>query len=320
MGDSTVDEIRGVVSLGAVGPNPTSFSLGAQAINVVGGAVVAPLGASYQNGSVVEVHCTARPCVSAGMFQASRIIVESAEDSAFQPASGQRFEAEGLISGFTAHPGSFSVAGTPVTTTGSTRFAGGIATDLANDIKIEAEGAWNGSTLIASKIEFKRSVIRLQGTTANRDTVAQTFDLQIAASSYMVKIELDSLTSGLLPADGLACVQVRGQRKVAGSLVVTAGEINTSCSNSNRHFIQAPVEAESPEIGITLLGFPLDVSKPTDILPFVDVNGQSLTRGAFFTAVAPAATNEAGIPVPGTLVKVIFDDGTNAVRQAELED
>ncbi|HEY7675268.1 MAG TPA: hypothetical protein VH867_08620, partial [Burkholderiales bacterium] len=108
-------------------------------------------------------------------------------------------------------------------------------------------GAWNGSTLIASKIEFKRSVIRLQGTTANRDTVAQTFDLQIAASSYMVKIELDSLTSGLLPADGLACVQVRGQRKVAGSLVVTAGEINTPCSNSNRHFIQAPVEAEAPE-------------------------------------------------------------------------
>jgi len=182
-------------------------------------------------------------------------------------------------------------------------------------------GAWNGSTLIASKIEFKHSVIRLQGTTANRDTVAQTFDLQIAASSYMVKIELDSLTSGLLPADGLACVQVRGQRKTpAAQLTVTAGEINTSCSNSNRHFIQAPVEAESPEIGITLLGFPLDVSKPTDILPFVDVNGQSITRGAFFTAVAPAATNEAGIPVPGTLVKVIFDDGTNAVRQAELED
>ena len=28
----------------------------------------------------------------------------------------------------------------------------------------------------------------------------------------------------------------------------------------------------------------------------------------------------AGVSVPGTLVKVIFDSGTNQVRQAELED
>jgi len=155
MGDNTVDEIRGVVSGGAAGSNPTTFNLGSQAVSAIG-AVIAPTGASYQNGSVVEVHCTVRPCVSGVTFQASRVVVESAEDSAFQPSSGQRFEAEGLISGFTAHPGNFSVAGTPVTTTGSTRFEGGIATDLANNIKVEAEGSWNGTRLVASKIEFKR--------------------------------------------------------------------------------------------------------------------------------------------------------------------
>ena len=144
MGDDTVDEIRGVVTGGAAGSNPLTFNIGVQAVDA-SGAVIAPVGASYQNGSVVEVHCSVRPCVNGGgVFQASRIEVEDAEDLAQQPGAGQRFEAEGLISGFTAHPGNFFVAGTPVTTTGSTRFEGGIATDLANDIKVEAEGAWNG--------------------------------------------------------------------------------------------------------------------------------------------------------------------------------
>ncbi|HEY7675379.1 MAG TPA: hypothetical protein VH867_09195, partial [Burkholderiales bacterium] len=193
------------------------------------------------------------------------------------------------------------------------RFAGGIATDLANDIKIEAEGAWNGSALVASRVEFKRSVIRLQGNVVAAGVT--TFTLNVAGHS--VDIETDSFTIGPVPPVGPNCVQVRGQRKTpAAPLTVTAGEINTSCSNSNRHFIQAPVEAEAPENSITLLGFLLDVSNPTD--GFVDVNGQSITQGAFFNAVVPATTNEAGIPVPGTLVKVIFDTGT--VRQAELED
>ena len=334
MGDDTVDEIRGVVSGGAPGSNPITFNLGSQVVNFVGGpTAITPAGASYQNGSVVEVHCTAQPCGTGGsVFQASRIVVESAEDSAFQPSSGQRFEAEGIVSGLTLPiptrllPSTpppaldFKVAGVSVTTSGTTRYVGGIYEDMTNNIKVEAEGTWNGTVLVASKIEFKRSVVRLQGTTANGS--GQSFDLQIANSNYVVKIELDSLTSGSLPANGLACVQVRGQRKTPASpLTVTAGEINLSCSNGNRHFIQAPVEVEVPETTITLLGFSLDVSAPTETVnKWVDVNGLAITRTAFFNAVTPATTNSAGISVPGTLVKVIFDSGTNTVRQAELED
>ncbi len=37
--------------------------------------------------------------------------------------------------------------------------------------------------------------------------------------------------------------------------------------------------------------------------------------------VTPATTNAAGVEVPGTLVKVIFETGQNVtVKQAELED
>jgi hypothetical protein len=320
MGDSTVDEIRGVVS-NRDNNTDNIFNVGTQLVNA-SLASVFPTGATYANGDIVEVHCTLRPCVVGGEFQASRIEVESAEDSGSQPGSGQRFEAEGLISGFTAHPGNFFVAGTPVTTTGSTRFEGGIPTDLANDIKVEAEGIWNGSALAASKIEFKRSVIRLQGVVTV--STAPSFVLTITGAGA-VTVEADSLTSGdfaggaVPPVAPGACVQVRGQRKAGGGVVVTAGEIRTSCSNSDRHFIQAPVEAELPEMTITLLGFANDVSNPTDTPQYQDVNDQPITRTAFFNAVTPATTNAAG-SVPGTLVKVIFDTPGTAVRQVEIED
>jgi hypothetical protein len=320
MGDSTVDEIRGVVSNRA---NNTDniFNVGTQVVNA-SLASVFPAGATYANGDIVEVHCTLRPCINVGgEFQASRIEVESAEDSGSQPGSGQRFEAEGLISGFTVHPGDFSVASVPVTTTLSTRFQGGIATDLANNVKVEAEGTWNGSALVASKIEFKRSVIRLQGVVTA--STAPSFTLTITGAGA-VTVEADSFTSGdfaggAVPPVAAGCVQVRGQRKAGGGVVVTAGEIRASCSSSNRHFVQAPVELEVPEINITLLGFSLDVSNPTDNPPYKDVNDLSITRAVFFNTVTAATTN-AGGSVPGTLVKVIFNDGLTTVRQVEIED
>ena len=316
MGDDTVDEIRGVVS-GGTGPNPMSFNIGAQPVSRASGAVIMPSGAVYQNGSVVEVHCVGS-CLVAGVFQASRIEVEDAEDAPFQPGAGGRFDVEGLVSGFGGSPGSFLVAGTPVTTSASTAFRGGLSTDLANGIKVEAEGVWNGAALLASRIEFRRSVIRLQGATANRDTVANSFDLHIADNSYVVRIQLDSATSGALPADGLACVQVRGERmNPASPLVVRAGEIDTSCSNSGRHFIQAPVEAEAPMMMMTLLGFPLPVGNATG---YRDMNGVSCSKMQFFDLVMPAGTNAVGVATPGTLVKVIFDDGLASVKEAEIED
>ncbi len=314
MGDSTVDEIRGIVS----NLSGNTFNLGTQAVLIDAAAVIVPSGATFTNGSVVEVHCTARPCVNgSGQFVASRIEVEDAEDSAFQPGMNERFEVEGLVSGFTAHPGDFLVAGVPVSTSGSTRFEGGISTDLGNDAKVEAEGTWNGTTLVANKIEFKRSVVRLQGFVTTQ--AANTFTLDIAGR--LVNVETDDFTDAdaPLPANGSAtCVQVRGQRKAGGPVVVTAGEIRVDgCGNSDRPVLQAPVEAESGT-NLTLLGFPINVGSPTDVPPYEDLNGNPLTQSQFLAAVTPA---DPGPPaVAGTLVKVTFDDGGVTVHQVELED
>jgi len=315
MADSILDEIRGVVANGN-GVRPANFTLNGQAINFAG--TVIPAGASWQNGSVVEVYCSVRPCVDVnGLFHASELHVEDAQDAAFQPASGQRMEVEGLISGLLAGAQNFSVGSTPVMITSSTRFEGGIATDLANNIKVEAEGSWNGTTLLAGKIEFKRSVVRLQGNV----TFSGQNQFTMNVAGHSVNIVKDNLTDGAVPPQGQTCVQVRGQRAVtAGALVITAGEIRTSCGNSGRPIMQAPVEAETPT-SIKLLGFDIDVSNPLDTPnQWVDVNDQRIpTLAAFLNAVTPATTNAAG-SVPGTLVKVIFDDATPAVRQVEIED
>jgi hypothetical protein len=101
---------------------------------------------------------------------------------------------------------------------------------------------------------------------------------------------------------------------------VTAGEIRANnCSNGDRPVMQAPVEAESGTV-LTLLGFQIDVGTANDNPPFENFDGSPLTQSAFLNAVTPATTNAAGVSVPGTLVKVIFNSGNNAVRQAELED
>ena len=319
-GDDSVDEIRGVVSNRA----GDTFNIGNQVV-LIGTAMIVPIGAMISNGIVVEVHCTLRPCTPGGVFQASRIEVE---DGSNLPGNGQRFEVEGLISGFVVGGGDFFVAGISVITTDSTRFEGGLAGDLLNDIKVEAEGTWNGTTLMASKIEFKRSVIRLQGLVTESNPGAGTFRMDI--SGLPLDIETDSFTDGIVPGislpplDSSNCVQVRGQRKAGGVVVVVAGEIRVGgCSNSGRPVLQALVEAENG-FELRLLGFDIDAESPTDTTDpgstgYENIDGSPMTRAAFFSAVVPA-DSAAVPPVAGTLVKVIFNDTGGTVHEVELED
>jgi len=98
---------------------------------------------------------------------------------------------------------------------------------------------------------------------------------------------------------------------------VTAGEIRNSCSSSDDHLIQAPVEVESGTT-LTLLGFAIDVGNPTDNPPFRNIDDSPMTSTAFFNAVVPA--NPGPPSVAGTLVKVRFGTPLSTVKQVELED
>jgi cytochrome c-type biogenesis protein CcmE len=311
------DELRGTVTA------LTSASLTLQngtthvTVNFSGATTILPSPAALISNAIVEVHGT----FNGATFTATQINVE--DDAQFEHQSGEEFEIEGQVSGCgAANPCTlFNVGSQVVQVDASTQFEGGVPTDLADGIRVEAEGhQFSGSTLIAEKIEFKRSVIRLQGATANRNTTANTFDLQIANGTYVVTIQLDSNTTGSLPNDGLACVQVRGARKSPSTpVVVIAGEIDTGCSNANRHMIQAPVEAKTPQTTITLLGSAIDVSSPADSPGYQGLNGP-LSKADFFNTITAAGVDSAGVPRAGTLLKVTFNSGASTVKEVEIED
>ncbi len=313
MANPLVDEIRGVVTLRADATDML-FNVGTQAVNATGATIV---GGTFSDGSIVEVHCTLRPsCLSAGVFQASSLEVE---DNVNLPGVGQRFETEGLVSGFPDPNDSniFFVNSVRVKITASTTFRGGIKTDLLNNIKVEAEGTWDGTTLTARKIEFKRTVVRVQGEVTASS--ASTFTLSVNGVGP-INIEKDGFTVGNVPpVDPLACIQVRGQRKAENGATITAGQI-TACNGGDDHLIQAPVEAKPDTTILTLLGFPIEIGNPTDNPPYKGLDDTPLTKAQFLAVVSPA--NVGPPAVAGTLVKIRFSPTSPAlsVKQVELED
>jgi hypothetical protein len=278
-----------------------------------GSTTITPNSLALVPNAIVEVH----GAFNGTTFAATLITVE--DDAQFEHQGGDEFDIEGLVSGCNgANPcTSFNVGAQAVQVNPQTQFVGGLATDLADGVQVEAEGhQFTGPTLIAEKIEFKRSVIRLQGATSN--STATSFDMLIAGT-ITVTIQVDSLTkNGTIPVDGTTCVQVRGQRQSPATTpaVVLAGEL-ASCNNGNRNLIQAPVEQKNAPTTITLLGSAIDVSNPSN--GFQGLNGPFPSGADFFNAITTARVNSGGVAVPGTLVQVTFDTGT-AVHEVEIED
>jgi hypothetical protein len=159
------DELKGTVS--GLNPAAKTFSLGTQLVNYTG-ATIRPPGA-LDNGILVEVHGS----LSGGTFIAIIVDLEDEEDGDFDPAEGEEVELEGFVSGFTALSSPFFVNGRLVDASGA-RFEGGIPSDMANDVRVEAEGNAVGTVLVAEKIEFKESVkieSNATGSTANSVTL-----------------------------------------------------------------------------------------------------------------------------------------------------
>ena len=152
------DSVKGVVTNLSVTP-PTFVLAGPTPLTVDYSAVI-PVPA-LSNGTRVEVHGD----FSGGVFAATRIDLENEEDAEFEPQPDDEFEVEGYVTGCgSADPcTSFAVNGQPVQVNSSTQFQNGAATDLADNIKVEVEGRLSGTTLLASKITFKRTRVLLQG-------------------------------------------------------------------------------------------------------------------------------------------------------------
>ncbi len=222
------------------------------------------------------------------------------------------FEIEGFV---TAVPpdvpsGSFKLGNQLVVTTGSTRFEGGVATDIVVGVKLEVEGVLSSGILTASKIEFRDSV-KIE---ADIDTVgASSLTLRGLPG---ITVTVNSLTqfggSSVTGLNNLFAgdhVQVRGRASGANSVIATEVE---KLSPDSRVELQGSIQSitgASPNQVVTILGVPVNTS--TTGFAFEDVNNNPIARAAFFAQVAV-----------GRLVKArgTLSMGTVTWEKLELED
>lgn len=268
-----VDELRGTITA-KTGTTTGTITIGGATFTFDGLTAVIPSGAAFGVGTLVEIH------LDAGTSRANRIEVEDLEDAEFEPAEGEETEVEGFVTGFTTLSATFFVAGKEVDASGA-RFEGGLPSDLANNVKVEAEGHMQGGVLVAEKIEFK-DAIRIESTV--QTTGAGSFTL-LGKTIFVTANTLNN--HGAVAANDN--VRIRGflnqdNTTITATRIDSAGPIQ-----SDRHIVQALVTSFNASTRhLTVLGFDVDASGAG--VQFQDDDDSPLTAAQFFGALTAGKT------------------------------
>ncbi len=305
------DELRGTVKTGTLTSTTFTLQNGTAEVPVsYTSNMISPATATLTSGALVEVHGS----FNGTTFAATKIDVEDLEDAQFQHGAGEEFEVEGQVSGCGVNNPctSFSVGTQLVQTNASTRFENGSAADLADNIRVEAEGHnFVGSTLIAEKIQFKRARVILTGVATVTGTIPGTGTLTVLGKTVQITslTEIRQQTPGITNGEQ---VEVRGYVDSTGTIV--AERVDDNPSGGNKDIVQARVTNKVGNVLTFSIGITANLTGATQ---FSDANEQPVANlAAFLALVTPA-------PDPGgTLVKVkgTFSAGTIAVEEAELEN
>ncbi len=221
------DEVRGIVS----NMTATTFDINGLTITFSTATKIVPPGTTFGNGDMVEVRLNGNTAVL--------IEVEHAEDTEFEPSEGEEFEVEGFISSFTSSTSQFLVGTQPVSLASNVTFRGGDATDLGNNILIEAEGIDVGGVLVADRIVFK-DTIRIEAN-ADKAGSAGVLGLTVNVSSSTRLMNLPGGIAGIMAGDGL---KIRGFLSADG-ISITASRV-TRLDNPvdpGRILLQGPVSS-----------------------------------------------------------------------------
>jgi Domain of unknown function (DUF5666) len=252
------------------------------------------LPAGTVNGSFVEVKSAAAPV--AGAVTASLIHLEDSLG-----AAGEEVEVEGIVSSGTL--ASFVVNGRQVVTGASTLFEGGLGSDFAVGVKLEAEGPLDANGAIAAtKISF-RSNIKIEGDASAVSAAGLTVLGKTLAVNRFTRID-----NG--PVSNADHVEVRAVRDRDGNLVATR---IVKQSASNKAFLQGPLTAADGTAGtLTMLGTTVVSDGGTQWRVSSTSTEVPVTKAAFFSQISANVT----------VVKVRWDSFTSLaapIKEAEIE-
>jgi hypothetical protein len=249
------------------------------------------------------------------LFVATRIDLEDEEDADFKPAPNDEFEVEGFVSGCgTSSPcTNFSVSGQGVEVDASTEFRDGAADDIADGVRVEAEGRISGTTLLADKVIFKRTRMRLEGVAsavnnASTPNTVTVFGIPVQVNSATHFLGTTNSLADIAPGDR---VDIRGHLQSDGIVVAEQlREIGGGGPPDDR--IRGPVTSEVGNV-LTILGVSVDLTTATAF----EIEGSAVTLAQFLAAVTPASGSAAG-----TLVQAqgSFSGGIFTAEEAETED
>lgn len=252
------------------------------------------LPAGVVDGSLVQVKSTAAP--SGGAITASLIHLEDTLGS-----SGEKVEVEGIVTSGTV--ADFIVNGQRVVTDSSTVFEGGLSSDFALGVKLEAEGPLNSSgVIIASKISF-RSNIKIEG-----DASAVTATGLTVLGKPVVINQFTRIENG--PIAETNHVEVRAKLDRSGNLIATRIKV---LSASTTAFVQGPVSAADSAAGtVTILGTSFVSDNSTEWRVSTSPGDLPVSKAEFF---AQLSTNVSVVKVKWSSFVAI----TDPIKEAEIE-
>ncbi|MBT8100311.1 MAG: hypothetical protein KJO82_11195 [Gammaproteobacteria bacterium] len=277
-------EVHGTVA--ALDAANFAFSLGNLAVDYSNAILDNFPGGQVSNGDFVEAK--GMSLGAGGELLATRVELEG-----FLPGAndGDRIEIEGFITRFMSAQ-DFDVAGVPVTTTASTVYEGGDASDLGLNVKVEVEGDIDANgTVVATKIEIRRAkAVRV---TANADSVNAANDSLVILG---IPVTVDTLTrfedksnadvDPLTLADINAgdYLEIRGDELPAGSGTILATILEREDPEAEA-ILQGFVETIA-DPSFTILGVTINTDGAT---VFRDVNDNVITAADFFNRVTASS-------------------------------
>lgn len=270
----------------------------------IGTLVVQYAGATLSNmplGSWVGLQVNVKGTSCGGVFPVCGTLVATKLEPAGASVSGiSQAEIEGVV--VTINADGFTIGNQRVVTTGSTRYEGGVASDIAVGTEVEAEGSISGGVLTATKVSF-RDGTRLEGDIAtvsgNTLTIAGLPGVTVTLTSFT---ERNGGSGALAAGDHVRVRGKAGPANLPNAIIATRLDLRSA---DTRVELQAAVQAASPESSVRLLG--VDIATGVGLV-YRDASGGPIDRTAFF----------AGATV-GKLVKARGTLGAGGVTWSELE-
>ncbi len=222
-----------------------------------------------------------------------------------QHAETGTVELEGLVMNFNAAT-DFEVDGAKVTTTASTLFEGGAATDLANGLRVEVRGALDANqVLVADKIEIRRiAVVELESIAANLDAVNSKLQVLGVTVTVDANTRFEDRSSAQLQMFTLAdvangdTIEVRGYESPVGSGQVLATRLERLPPSIEVQLRGLYAASTPPQF--TILGVLVDASGAS-FGHGEDGGQQGMASGDFFTQAAGQLVEVRGT-LSGTMV------------------